>query len=483
MQNNNEKTKNLDTDLLRIKKIIYKLKTENRKLKKLLSTSKIIMSDINIDTLLQRIMGIVTKVMDADRSTLFLIDKANNKLWSKVAQGENLKKISLPIGVGIAGYVAKTGDILNIKNAYEDYRFNKEIDKKTGYKTETILCIPIRNTSKNIMGVIEVLNKKEGVFQKSDEKLLNAFCSLAAISIENALNYKKMKQTMKTFELFVPKKFIERIAKEGFENIKLGKAQNEIVSILFSDIRNFTPISEKLSPDNTLAFLNSYLKKMSSCINKYDGFVDKFMGDAIMAIFDNNSAENAVQCAIEMNNELEEFNQFRIREGKVPIEVGVGINTGYTIIGTIGSDDRMDSTVIGDPVNVASRLENLNKIYKTNILISNHTYEMIQNKDLFNIREIDKVTVKGKEQVISIYEVFNNNPENIKHLKMNYITEFYKAISLYREKNWFKALQIFQSLMKRNEEDGVLKIYIERCKKYVYSPPKNWNGTVKLDFK
>ncbi len=438
---------------------------------------------MKLEMLLQSIMDKVTFVMNADRSTLFLIDENTNELWSKVAQGEGLKEIRFPIGVGIAGYVAESGDTLNIKDAYSDERFNKEIDKKTGYITKTILCMPIKNTTGKTIGVTQVLNKKKGTFQKSDENLLSAFSSLAAISIENSLIYEQIKRTMKTFELFVPKKFLDRIGKKGLESIKAGNVQQENVSVLFSDIREFTNISEKLTPDENLAFLNSYLQEMSDCVSKYDGFIDKFIGDAVMAIFDTEPADSSVKSAIDMRYRLLEFNKRRKKNGEPPIEIGIGINTGLTIIGTIGSNDRIDSTVIGDSVNLASRLESLNKLYKTSILISSVTYSQLKRPDDYLIRRIDKAAVKGKEKAVEIFEVFDVNPDEQIELKLNYMGVFNEALELYRTKKWDDALNIFKELFHKNNSDYVLKVYVDRCTEYIKNPPENWDGTIKFDFK
>jgi len=173
-----------------------------KKLEKLLAISKSIMSEMNLDELLVIIMNTVTTVMEADRSTLFLIDKASNELRSKVAQGVGTGEIRVPIGVGIAGTVAKNGRTINIRDAYQDKRFNPEIDRKTGYHTKNILTFAMKNMAKEIIGVIQILNKKgrAGYFTKTDEDLLKAFSSLAAISIENARMYKELGELNRDLE-------------------------------------------------------------------------------------------------------------------------------------------------------------------------------------------------------------------------------------------------------------------------------------------
>lgn len=169
------------------------LSEENHKLRSILEISKIIVSEIHLDNLLQLIIKETTRVMDADRSSLFLIDYGKNELWSKVAQGlDRYEVIRFPMGLGIAGTVAATGEVINIPDAYQDLRFNKEIDAKTGYRTHSILCMPIQNTSGKIIGVIQVLNKKTGIFTAKDEDFLEALTSQAGIALENASLYKEI---------------------------------------------------------------------------------------------------------------------------------------------------------------------------------------------------------------------------------------------------------------------------------------------------
>jgi HD-GYP domain-containing protein (c-di-GMP phosphodiesterase class II) len=164
----------------------------------ILEISKAMSAQRDLDTLLEMIIANTTKVMDADRSSLFLVDQDTNELWSRIAQGAEISEIRFPVGVGIAGHVAKTGETINIKEAYEDPRFNKEVDKKTGYRTKTILCMPMINHEGKVIGVIQVLNKINGIFTDYDEELLSAFCSNAAVAVENAELYKEKDSLFKS---------------------------------------------------------------------------------------------------------------------------------------------------------------------------------------------------------------------------------------------------------------------------------------------
>ena len=188
--------------------------------------------------------------------------------------------------------------------------------------------------------------------------------------------YHELSQSKEVFQKFVPKQFLDRIAKEGVEKIELGKAESDTISILFSDIRSFTKLSESLNPQELLNLLNAYFKRMGVPIKEHDGFIDKFIGDAIMALFDSpdlsdrEEALNAIEASIEMHRHLNDYNRHRESCGYVPIEIGIGIHTGKVIIGTVGTVDRMESTVLGDVVNVASRLEGLTKHYRSKIIVS-----------------------------------------------------------------------------------------------------------------
>ena len=285
------------------------------------------------------------------------------------------------------------------------------------------------------------------------------------------------------FEKFVPKEFIRRIAPEGLENLKFGMAESDFISIMFCDIRSFTNMSEKLSPQELVDFLNDYLKRMNIPISTYHGFVDKFIGDAIMALFSlpgkSNALEanNTVQAAIEMQQQVDLFNQEKDNALHSPLRVGIGIHSGPVIIGTVGSEDRMDSTVAGDSVNLAARLEGLTKFYQSKIIVSNSTHEFLSSENQLEFREIDLVRVKGKEHPVTIFEVLNSDPTHIREKKLKNLDKFAEGLKNYREQKWSKALTRLKSCLKECPDDGPVKVLIERCKLYQKTPPpKNWAG-------
>jgi len=492
----------------------------------LLDVMKSFSSELEVDQLLKRIMERTSAVLQADRSTLFLVDKRTREIWSKVAQGDKLAEIRVPIGRGIAGTVAATGETINIPDAYADPRFNQEVDRRTGYRTRTILCAPVRDGAGEIVGVSQVLNKAGGPFTRDDESLLAALSAQAFIALDNARLFESVVQMknynesilscmatgvmtvdrdgtvtsvnpafrrifavpesaeagggvrdlldvkrnetfvtrldqcarvgeahteyelkyaitdeesvnlnvsvvplldgkrssvgvvvvaeditqeqrlMSTLCRYVTREIAEEVMKQKGQ-IRMGGTRAPI-SILFSDIRNFTTISEKYEPEKIVEFLNDYFAAMVHEIFAEQGTLDKFMGDGIMAVFGApisrpDDPVRAVRAARGMRRSLREFNARQRLKGGIEVEIGIGISHGESISGNIGSEQRMEYTVIGDSVNLASRLEGLTKNHPYKILINDRIYEQV--KDEFQCVLIGEERVKGKAQTVQVYGV------------------------------------------------------------------------------
>jgi len=216
-----------------------------------------------------------------------------------------------------------------------------------------------------------------------------------------------LKQTNLSIERFVPHAFLTMIGKPSIVSVELGDNTRKEMTVLFSDIRSFTTLSEKMTPDENFNFINLYLARMGPVIRDNNGFIDKYIGDAIMALFEN--ADDAVRCSLAMVDMLAEFNAGRQANGETPIAIGVGLNTGSLMLGTIGEQHRMDGTVISDAVNLGSRIESLTKVYKVGVLLSEFTYARLADPKAYDIRPIDIVVVKGKTRPVTIFEVFDHN--------------------------------------------------------------------------
>ncbi|MEZ2318254.1 MAG: adenylate/guanylate cyclase domain-containing protein [Microcoleus sp.] len=261
---------------------------------------------------------------------------------------------------------------------------------------------------------------------------------------------------------FVPNEFLGFLGCESIVDIKLGDAVELEMSVLFSDIREFTTLSEQMTPEENFKFINSYLSHMEPLIVENRGFIDKYIGDAIMALF-SEGADDAVRAGIAMLHTLVEYNQYRASVGYLPIKIGVGINTGSLMLGIVGGPSRMDGTVISDAVNLASRIESLTKKYGVSLLITHPTFECLKNPADYAIRKIDRVQVKGKSEMVTVYEVFDADLPEIKAGKLATLQVFSEALFLYDMKNFSGAALLFTECLQHNPGDIVAQIYLERC--------------------
>ena len=261
---------------------------------------------------------------------------------------------------------------------------------------------------------------------------------------------------------FVPHQFLQFLNKDSIVDVQLGDQVQKEMSILFSDIRSFTTLSENMTPQDNFKFINTYLSFMEPVIIEHNGFIDKYIGDAIMALFSGN-ADDAVKAGIEMLYQLKKYNQHREMFGYIPIQIGIGINTGLLMLGTVGGPQRMDGTVISDAVNLAYRIEGLTKNYGVSLLISHQTYSRLINPAAYAIRMIDKVKVKGKAELVTVYEVFDTDEAQNKAGKLATQELFATALSFFNNQDYKSAGQVFEECLKNNPSDTVAQVYHQRC--------------------
>ena len=571
----------------------------------MLEVTTAIARELQLQPLLRKIMDTVTEILDADRSTLFLFDSRANELWSNVAQGIGENVIRFPANAGIAGTVFTTGETVNIPDVYEDDRFNKEVDRKTGYRTTSMLCIQVTTKTGVPLGVMQVLNKKAGPFTNMDEQRLRAFCSQTSIAIENAQlfdeivtvkNYNEAilesmksglitvdadgrvtkvnqaaqdllldpdgedtllmasieelfndhntwvgqgvrtvldggyvnealdasltlpcfeelaarhttaanvsfhpllnaegkamgcllvleditteKRLRSTMARYMTKEVADKLLEDGEEALG-GSVQRS--TVLFSDIRAFTNFSERNGAQETVSMLNDYFGIMVDLIMSHHGILDKYIGDAIMAVYGApfstpQDADNALRTAIEMHLSLDRFNADRLRVGKESISIGIGLNTDEVVSGNIGSAKRMDYTVIGDGVNLAARLESATKTYGTRLLISEFTVSDLEEK--FLLREVDRLRVKGKDEPVTIYEVLDAYPEGTFGDPIGFLAAHHSALTAYRNRDWSGAIDGFDTVLSMRSDDPLASLYRQRCMIFQDSEPsEDWDGT------
>jgi adenylate cyclase len=575
--------------------LFERLERARRDEEQLLEVSESISSELQLEKLLARIVTATTTLLDAERSTLFVHDPKTSQLWSRVAEGSEAKEIRIPSNAGIAGAVFTRRTLENIPDAYADPRFNQEVDRKTGYRTRSILACPVLDRLGSPVGVIQVLNKRGGPFGPLDERRIKAFSSQAAIAIQNAQlfedvlelkNYnesilKSLSNGVVTLdaELRVVKaneaanrilnlgeteiggtaerlfggenpwlmKSLAYVGETGgsdyhadvdyrtgqgasvsvnvtinpltsmegktigymivFEDITREKRmrstmarymakevverllanQDEILqgttttaTVLFSDIRRFTTLAESLTARETVKMLNEYFTDMVEIVFQHGGILDKYIGDAIMATFGApietaDDASHAVLVANEMIRSLRRMNLRRAEQDLVPLEIGIGLATGEVLAGSIGSAKRLDYTVIGDSVNLASRLESATKHYGAWILLDGATVANIKEPKL--LRRVDLLQVKGKVKPAEVYESLDHHtPETFPNLA-EAIGRFNDSMARYGRREWGGALAGFGEVLRLNPNDGPSKVYVNRSRYYLENPPgDDWDG-------
>jgi adenylate cyclase len=561
-------------------------------------------ADIKLGSLLQRVMGEATRLLNAERSTLFLNDAKTNELWSEVGQGLQSMQIRLPNHRGIAGAVFTSGKSINIPYAYADLRFNPAFDKKTGFFTRSILCVPIVNKNGAVIGVTQVLNKRGGPFTAEDESRLRAFTAQISIALENAKLFADV-QNMKNYseamlesmsngvitldehgvivtcnaaglrilrarapdvlqqpaqEFFKGDNVwlfeqLQKVEQSGNPEVRMdaeltineervstnvtvmplasaddkskrigtmimiddistekrlkstmsrymdpGVADRLVAAgaevlggqaleatVLFSDIRGFTTHSEALGPQGTVAMLNEYFTLMVDVIQSEGGMLDKFIGDAIMAGFGvpvphEDDGDRAVRAAIAMITELRRWNTQRASEGRAAIDIGIGLNTDNIVSGNIGSKKRMDYTMIGDGVNLASRLESACKQYGAHILMSEFTCKRLRGT--YRMREIDLLLVKGKTKPVAVYEILDYHTEETYPRVSDALGRFRDGLAKYRRRDFGPARALFEEVLAINPDDKAAQMYVERCNLLAANPPEpEWAGVWVMDTK
>ena len=298
-----------------------------------------------------------------------------------------------------------------------------------------------------------------------------------------ALALAQQVRVTEAYQRFVPSQLLQNLGRDSILDVQLGDQVDVEMSIVFSDIRSFTSISETMSPSENFAFVNAYLSRMGPIIRARRGYIDKFMGDGVMALFPL-SANDAVLAAVEMQRELYRYNEEQDRAGAPRINVGVGINTGRMMLGTLGEADRMEGSVISDAVNLASRLEGLTKRYASKVIISEQTYRHLDTGK-FDCRLIDSVVVKGKDRPVRIFEVIDGEPPEVARLKRSSLAQFSEAMSLYKGQKFAEARDLFKAVLSESENDNVARLYVERCEKLLEGGwnPETWDGVERLETK
>ena len=328
--------------------------------------------------------------------------------------------------------------------------------------------LKIRNDISKMQDLSEKSTENKGLFNATeDQSLMLVEKIFSRLSTEITDQFSKQRNLTSAYQRFVPKELLENLNKQIITEISPGDHIQKDVSVLFSDIRSFTTIAESLSAEETFLLLNNYLAMALPEITAKNGYIDKFIGDAIMAIFTDHPV-NSVLSAVQMLKALECFNDTKLSSHIEPLKIGIGINSGPVILGTLGTANRLEGTVVGDTVNIAARLENLTKEYRCPLLISEATFGSLMQGDNLDLidkcRKLDIAEVRGKSDKVAIYEVFAWEKSDIIEAKIFSKVEFEKAISAKINDDVETAIRLFEAYCKNNLFDTVALNQLELLK-------------------
>ena len=616
--------------ILESSRSFYKATQQQRAASALMKATKALsQSSLDLEETLSKVMDEAKELMQADRSTLWLLDRDRQQLWTKFLVNGKLQEIRIPMEAGFAGQVVKSEEPLLIPCDLYDHpnsATSKETDKKSGYRTCSMLCMPVFNADSKLIAVTQLINKKrhgefapydpatypeapecwKASFNRNDEEFMKAFNIQAGVALQNAQLFATVKQQEqmqrdilrslsngvistdkegkiiavnesarallgldqddvlegkpvadfvclekgdfprwfnaaltatddKSRQQYYPDQTLQAVNSKEQHSIhlsintivdatdgqtvsgalvvmddisdekrlkstmyrymtqelaeqllnsgetKLGGDRKE-VSVLFSDIRGYTTLTESMEAEEVVAMLNTYFETMVEAVFTYKGTLDKYIGDAIMAVFGSplplqDHAWMAVQTAVEMRHRLVSFNLSRSELQQ--IRIGIGINSDSVISGNIGSSKRMEFTAIGDGVNLGSRLEGASKQYGCDIVISESTYQPC--RDRIWARELDRIRVKGKLKPVSIYELVGLDTEQISDLKKRSIELYQQGRRYYLDRQFDRAKAAFSTLLAEvDRTDKAAMLHVKRCEYWVDHPPseEKWQDGV-----
>ena len=442
----------------------------------------------NLEALVSNFLNLLTEFCEIPAASLFLSEEDGTEIFYICASNFTETEINDFLKVCTSEFEGILPDTNVLLVTGKRLKTQYPIDK---YHTSDIplsafQCIKLKNSQGKAVGTVNMV--REGAFTSHQLDLLEFCVTLFNSLIENAISLKKKikfeKNIRRAFSRFVPEQIIDDLVNGSATSDKVSVGEKRDVAILFSDIRSFTSISELNKPETIVAFLNRYFTTMCTIIKKHGGTIDKFIGDAIMALFGapvsyEDNARRAVAAAYEMREALPSvpLEDLILPEG-MNFNIGIGIHYGDVIVGSIGSSDKTDYSVIGDNVNLASRMEGLTKTYGSMILVTdavkNDIYKTTGGSGDFEFRYLDDVKVKGKEKAVPIYAIDRNRQEFSESYRDNYT----KGFELYKDGTWRLAHEYFEKALAELPDDKAAKLMLERCIEFEKNPPENWDGAI-----
>ncbi|MEG4587130.1 adenylate/guanylate cyclase domain-containing protein [Microcoleus sp. MOSTC5] len=290
----------------------------------------------------------------------------------------------------------------------------------------------------------------------------------------------ELEKLLQAYGRFVPDEFLQFLGKQSMVDFQLGDHVSKEMAIMFSDMRSFTTMAEQMTPQENFDFINNYLQQISPEIRKHNGFIVKYIGDGVMAVFPD-GVDDAIQAGIMKLERLQKYNQSRVINGYVPLNIGIGIHVGDTMVGIIGDANRMQADALSDHVNLTARLESLTKYYGVSLLVSGDVVQRLTQPEKYHIRFLDRAIVKGRQEAITVCEVLDVDAEPVRSLKIQTVPIFEEGLEQYCLGNFANAKVCFEQIVALNPGDKPSQLYLERIQAFLEnSIPANWNGVWKF---
>ena len=441
---------------------------------------------IDPSSIAQVALNEASHLIQSDSGVVVLWDEKSKQMQAVATSGEQFfsqEKINSGLGlllkIALSGQSEITHDISALKE-----------EGIISDKVNSIIYGALK-VNHRVMGAIILANHEVVQYSAADLKLLTTLALQSSSAIESAMLYERnirearereeaMRRIYEATNRFVPVEFIKSLGHHHITDVKLGDQVEKIVTVLFTDIRDFTTLSEQMTPQENFSFVQAFSEMMGPIIGKHKGFINQYLGDAIMAIFPNNAAD-ALAAAIEIQKALQQFNLKRKAENLLPVQMGLGLHTGPLIMGIIGDRERLDAATISDTVNTASRLESLTKYYKAGILISGAALQQIIHPHDFHLRYLGKVQLKGKQAAVDIHECFSGNESNDFKSKLETLPVFKSGMEHYISKSFAEAGDAFQQVLEFNPADLTALFFLNNTSRYLHhGVPDNWTGVEEM---
>jgi class 3 adenylate cyclase len=384
--------------------------------------------------------------------------------------------------LSIVNHVLRTGAPLVLADGANAGRFASDPYVRA-HRPKSVICVPIER-ARRFSGAIYMENDLiTGAFTEDRVEVIKLLAAQAAISVENARLYEEQLRLTAAQGRFVPGQFLEHLGHRDIAEVGLGEFVAREMSVMFADLRGFTPLAERLAPRDVIDLLNRYFSRIGVPIAEAGGFVDSYNGDEIMALFPL-PAERAVRAGVAMAAALVEFNRESERDGGPTLAMGMGVNSGPLVLGTVGSVDRLKCGVVGDTVNTASRIEQLTKRYGARFLIGEETRRRLGDDARLTLRAVDRVAAKGKALAMTLYEVLDAEEPARRAAKESTMTLLDEARDLYTQARFADAGRVIAAARAIDPHDAALDVLAARCSRYELAPPpSDWQGVEALDAK